>query len=355
MKGRIIFLCICFFVLQTALQAQNFQTVPYTKGTPVTNNTVIYALPQTALEFELEIRKTETIAGPYASSAKVLLNLDVPQENSSEWKINKAEIRVHYLIDPSHYYLISFKDFPSNVERLLSMTRDGNILDMSLPGFLSSGEFAPAETTRGFRNLNIDGALTARYDTIYKILMTDTSVVRRPSIVKTISLLSQSEQAQAVAQALTEIRQRRFDLSVDGSDYPDGASLRIATETLDRQEKELLSLFTGEQHETLMTRRFALTPDKNQLQVPICYFSEKEGVTFRPAAPEVFCEIKVLENNQPVIGLEVPRKSTNKNIVFYRIPAQAEIRLVYKNEVLATRQVPMYQLGDLMSIPLLAK
>ena len=355
MNKRFIYLCVSFLLIQSAIYAQNFQTAPYTKGTPVTNNTVIYALPKTSLEFAIEIKKTSIIAGPYAKMAKSLLNLDVPQENSEEWKINSSNITVHYVIDPSQYYLISFKDYPKNVERLISMTAEGNILDMSLPGFLSTGEFAPSETARGFRNLNIDGALTAKYDTIYQILVTDTTVIRQPSIVKTISLLSIQDQALAVSKALTEVRQRRYDLSIDGSDYPDGTSLRIAVEQLDRQEKELLSLFTGTSQETVMTRRFSLTPEKDRLTIPLCYFSEKTGITSRPTATEVSCEIKILQNNKPVIGVEDPKKSINKNIVYYRVPAQADIRLTYKNEVLATRQVPMYQLGNLMSIPLLTK
>ncbi len=341
--------------------AQTFQTTPYAMGTPLANNTLLYGLPKTTLKVDVELVQTVARKGPFAEFAAKYLQMNVAQQDIVSWRIANAAISEHFEMDPSQYYVITFKNYPKNIERLITLTKEGALLDMSLSSFLASGQFAPAEITTGFKNMVIESPLFQTVDTLFQVMLKDTAFVKEPLVIKKLQHLPKDAQAKELAQQIFDLRQRKQDLlNGEADDSPDGVTLKILLEQIDLQEAALLSMFTGTSMEIPTKRSFVCIPEEGSRKISLFYFSEQQGFTdSKEGAAEVACIFsplgEVAVNNMAIVHPKSVAKSKKekeilKNSLYYRIPAQVEVKVASNSQTLASKRIPLYQMGTITSI-----
>ncbi|MGE4568737.1 MAG: DUF4831 family protein [Bacteroidales bacterium] len=346
--------------------SQTFQSTPYAVGTPLANNTLLYGLPRTSLKVDVELVKTVIRKGPFAEYAAKYLQMNVNKADIVKWRIATVSLSEHFEMDPSQYYVITFKNLPKNIERLITLTKEGALLDMSLSSFLASGEFAPAEITTGFRNMVIENPLFQTVDTLYQLMLKDSAFVKEPLVVKKLQHLPKELQAKELAQQIFDLRQRRQDLLTgEADDSPDAPTLKMLLEQIELQEASLLTLFTGTSMEIPAKRSFVSLPSESSRKTTLFYFSDQTG--FAPnkeGAMEVACHFtpqgEVTVNNMELVHPKTVAKSKKekeilKNSVYYRVPAQVDVKISINNEALASKRIPVYQMGTLTSILLEVK
>ena len=310
--------------------------------------------------------KTVFRKGPFADFAQKYLQMNVNKQDIEKWQITSVSFSEHYEMDPEHYYVITFRNLPKNIERLITLTRNGAVLDMSLSGFLASGEFAPAEVTTGFKNMIIENPLVQSADTIFRTILKDTAFVREPVVIKKIQHLPKEDQAKELARQIFELRQRKNDLlNGYGDDIPNEAALKLMLENIDIQEKELLTMFTGVSMDIPVKRTFIYTPDNSSEKAVLFYFSEQKGLSAnKDGGAEVFFQFKkpaeISVNNLELENPKSPAKGKKgqeflRNAVYYRIPAQVETSVIHNGASLASKQIPVYQMGTLTSVVLESK
>lgn len=352
---------LCLLISALPGLSQTFQTTPYAVGTPLANNTLLYGLPKTSLKVDVELVKTIIRKGPFAEYAAKYLQMNVNKTDNVKWRIGTVSLSEHFELDPSQYYVITFKNLPKNIERLITLTKEGALLDMSLSSFLASGEFAPAEITTGFKNMVIENPLFQTVDTLHKLMLKDTAFVKEPLVVKKLQHLPKESQAKELAQQIFDLRQRRQDLlNGEADDSPDAPTLKLLLEQIALQEASLLTLFTGTSMEIPVKRSFVSLPAGKTQKTTLFYFSEQAG--FAPnkeGAMEVAClytpQGEVTVNNMELVNPKTVAKSKKekeilKNSVYYRVPAQVEVKISVNNETLASKRIPVYQMGTLTSV-----
>src|SRR5271166_1967795 len=86
------------------------------QGVKYSDQSIIYALPQTTLELSIETTKTIVKKGVYAEYADKYLRIKhVPQEDSQTWAITDTKIETRTEADPSGYYTLLYKTYPDNL------------------------------------------------------------------------------------------------------------------------------------------------------------------------------------------------------------------------------------------------
>ena len=366
MTNRILLTGFALLTMSIPVFSQSFQTTQYAVGTQLSNNTLLYGLPKTSLKVDVIMVKTVFRKGPFADFAQKYLQMNVNKQDIEKWQIESVSFSEHYEMDPEHYYVITFRNLPKNIERLITLTRDGAVLDMSMSGFLASGEFAPAEVTDGFKNMVIENPLVQSVDTIFKVMLKDTAFVREPLVIKKIQHMPKEDQAKELARQIFELRQRKNDiLNGDGDDIPNEATLKLMLEKIDTQEKELLTMFTGVSMNIPVRKTFTYTPENESEKAFLFYFSEQKGLSInKEGSTEVFFQFKrlgeVSVNNLELANPKSQAKGKKgqeflRNAVYYRIPAQVETSVIYNGTSLASKQIPVYQMGTLTSVVLEAK
>ena len=366
MTNRILLTGIVLLTTFLPVFSQSFQTTQYAVGTQLSNNTLLYGLPKTSLKADVVMVKTVFRKGPFADFAQKYLQMNVNKQDIEKWQIASVSLSEHYAMDPEHYYVITFRNLPKNIERLITLTKEGTVLDMSMSGFLASGEFAPAEVTAGFKNMVIENPLVQSVDTVFKVMLKDTAFVREPVVIKKIQHMPKEDQAKELARQIFELRQRKNDLlNGDSDDIPDAETLKLMLEKVDIQEKELLTMFTGVSMDIPVKKTFTCTPDKDSEKAFLFYFSEQKGLSVnKEGSTEVFLQFKKLGevsvNNLELVNPKSPAKGKKgqeflRNAIYYRVPAQIETSVIYNGTSLTSKQIPIYQMGELTSVVLEAK
>ena len=162
-----------------------------------------------------------------------------------------------------------------------------------------------------------------------------------------------SAQAHEIAKQIFHLRETRmYLLNGEVENAPaDGEAMRLVLEDLDKQERELTHLFVG--------KRFKRVEHKSVLVEPndageLLFFSEENGFT---QSDNIDADtIKVRMICEPTIrSLVVDPKAKKKGVelsqIVYNIPGHCTVEVLYKGQKMASRAVPVAQLGVDVALP----
>ena len=347
---------VIFLILLTGCSvSKNFYVANVQDLTQMDKSAFIYALPRTVVTTEVTAIRHVTIPGPYHEYADEFLGIkDVPHEKKVLWTIDHATLDSHVEVDPDYYY--SVKDPGSAVLKsgMFQLTENGLILDASKVGRFSDNLESPSDEVGKipFTDLSVKRNIIHENDTIYKKIVRNNSIVRVPMVKKQWTKKTLEEKAEEAANFIVKLRKRRFKLLTGQSEsIPGGEGMEAAIEELNDLEAEYLALFTGKTTDEEFTRTFQIVPEANrQLTRTILFrFSETDG----------FFESNDETNGKPIV-IEITDRGTTKslehlaypyssvsapNVLFYRIPDRADIRLIYGSSILAEADMNIYQHG----------
>ncbi|HPS24895.1 MAG TPA: DUF4831 family protein, partial [Bacteroidales bacterium] len=96
-KLIILLLTLSLWMPVQAQQAVDMQEIP--------QGAVVYSLPRTCVRIVAQAQYTQFTAGPYARYARKFLGIDVPQENTTSYRLTHIEMTPMLEADPHQMYV----------------------------------------------------------------------------------------------------------------------------------------------------------------------------------------------------------------------------------------------------------
>jgi hypothetical protein len=350
MKIKALFV---FFIL-IALSCCPVKEFYVTKGNASVSNTnysMVYALPQTVLHVSIETEKVYYKKGKYAEYASKYLALEnVPTSDSIYWRISSTKIEVSIEADPSNYYTVTFKSYPENIQKLFTLSDKGIVLNIADSWKSLASSISQTYSFPNFDPHIIDETIKEKTDTIYKTIVTDSTINKIPIIKKKVIVKTEEDFAKEAAHELLKTRKRKLKTLRGEYDYhPDGEALKIMIKELDQAEKMYLEMFIGSTYIEKKVQTKVIIPDSNLSPVVLGNFSESLGFTevdINQSAPLVLS----LRKEQEIKQTAQPEKGNN--IIFIKVPITSNCKLKIGEKVITETRIPIYQAGYTTSLSL---
>ncbi len=330
------------------------------KGDLNVPSTVVYALPQTVLNVDVVAEKKIRKVGPFASFSEKYIGV-TPKitSNGVDWNIKSITLTEKGEVDPQHYYkLTSVGNYQPN---LIQLSPEGIIEGFNMNSSNVEKEIAYSTIKKEVKveieygKFSIDPNLLITKDTVYKVVETDTAFIKVPELKEQAIAKSLEDKAKEAAHQLFKLRKRRFKILTSNYEVlpPDGKAYEVVVRELDKLEKEYLALFLGKEVSVIERGQFTYKPS----------VSDKGGVLFRISPDKGLVDVSDLKA-VPVrvelknLGLtsELPVLPQDPNVIpnsliHYRIPGQAEVKVVYGKNVVYKNNHVIAQFGKVMTMP----
>jgi len=356
-----LYLLLTTFACSPKITILNIKDVNIDK---IENNSEIYFLPKTTIRIELEAKKTNFIAGPYADYAEKFLGIkNAESSDYSKWKIEDVQISNYNIADTSQIYIIQSKKY--NIKNLIELSEDGII------------QFSKNNTDRLNFNTNvlIDKIIEKNIDfTIlsnsenfyekttnsYKTIKSDSSFIRVPVSKTEILKKSTEQKAEELSKLILKLRQEKISLLIGEYDtFPDGIAMKAIIKELNALEKDYISLFVGYTIENAETQRriFEICPNNiiEKNDTVLCKFTLSDGFVSaeNEIGEEIKIEFKAESNNKIIQDYYIRQDSTSgkNNSIIYRIPVLTRVNIFSANNILASSKLLISQFGSVCKKP----
>ncbi len=323
-------------------------------------STVVYALPQTVLNVDVVVEKKISKLGPFASFSEKYIGV-TPKITSSrvDWNIKSIVLSEKGEVDPQHFYkLRSVGNYQPN---LIELTPEGLVKGFNMTSSNIENQVAFAAVKQNveveieYGKFSIDPNILIQKDTVYKVVETDTAFIKVPELKEQAFAKSIEDKAKEAAHQLFKLRKRRFKILTSNYEVlpPDGKAYEVIVRELDKLEKEYLSLFLGKEVSVFEKGQFTYKPSVSDKGGVLFRISPDKGlvdVTDLKAMP-VRLELKNLglTSELPVLPQD-PNVSPN-SLIHYRIPGQAEVKIIHGKSVVYKRNHLVAQFGKVMTMP----
>jgi len=329
----------------------------------ISESGIIYSLPRTNLKFTVEASRTDIIPGPYSEYAEKYMGLEnVPEEKKSTWEIANINISTFNDVDPEQYYILEPSgkmnfDFNKLIESGHVLPVNKSLENNFINAFYGVKN---SENEIVFTDLSVTKYFGKEKVTYYKQIKRDSLFAKVP-VTKTQSVYKSFEdKAEEAANFIFMIREKRFELLTGMADfYPEGKSLEVAVNELNRLENEYLELFIGKRFTSNYSACFDFIPTEKELSQPyiLFRFSKEKGVLSANdlRGHPIIVELEKKEqtkNLSYLIADQINREGTDyKDKLYYRIPDLAQVKIYDGNTLLATRKVNIEQYGIVVPFP----
>jgi hypothetical protein len=331
---------------------------PLSGKTTISEGSLVYGLPLTVVDVEIEAERLIERPGPYSSFAGDLLGLtDIIKSESEFWTITGITVNTHEELDPEEFYIIEASSlFQTNV---LALKKSGLILDLNpeiYNSYKNDDKYSDADLKLlSVYDLGSDEYFRDKRDTLYRVVNLDTAFVRIPYLVEKKQKLTIDQLAEKAAVRLMELRDgKHLILTGETNLFPQDVA---AINEMNRLEKEYTELFTGKTLKENRTFKYQVIPRKDLTgkKVTLCMFSELTGPAEStdksgfPVIIEFIPEMKTRGLN--VIYGKSDAGAQKYDKLFYRTPDVVNVRVAIGNEVLNKSRKLIYQFGDVVRLP----
>ncbi|MDT8400984.1 MAG: DUF4831 family protein [Bacteroidales bacterium] len=334
----------------------NTQVLPLGDTVKLYEGSLVYALPQTVLDFTVIAEKTVQKAGPYHAYANELLGLrDVISEDRLIWTIKKVKINAVQELDPSEFYVMKSDGLIQT--NAISMINTGLIMDVNPAVYrhreFDSRNYAPDDKRIEYRDMGSDVYYNIEQDTAYRLIDVDTAFVRIPYVLERRRQLSLSEQAEHTARILLELREgRHMILTGEANVFPQD---KAAIDEINRLEDQYISLFAGKSYTSEVKFDFSFVPDASMKNKPVVIFRfsgdkgvlDESDLTGRPVVVEIMSNDDLANVNIVSDG----GQDSAYDKIYYRIPEIVDIRITDGNRNLGGKRQLIYQFGKKVALP----
>ena len=323
----------------------------------VPSGSLVYALPATTIEVEIEIVREAYIPGPYTEFADAYLSIsDAPRRAGVNYSIRNAAMRPVITADYEALYAL-----PTGGKSVQT-----GILTLSSEGLIFAGSDAetmktsinigtPIKNFQYFPDRLPTSPLETRKTSLYDRVKTDSGFIHIPYQQSIINEKDPERKAEEAAKFIYSLRQRRFELITgDVENVFSGSSLKDALNEIRRLENEYLALFCGKSSVTTRIYKFYVVPEKtkNKASYNVFRFSESEGVSDESQrdGKAITLDVTPLNRIRFVEGINTEGGGKTAN-VYYRVPETATIQLMEGGKEICRGTVPIYQMGKEFGIP----
>lgn len=290
---------------------------------------VVYSLPITSFEVTLTIKKSTYQRGDFYSFAQRYLAIDNPIiENSVVYSLEDINVINKGVPDKNNSYMVAFR--PKSVEPFVFMREDGLIV-----------------------SINAEQEVEKNEEVTLPQSIRPSDNPRRYLSQETLMAGSTAKQAELVARQIFDLRRSRSDILSGEAESmpPDGNAYNVVMGEIDRQEKALTELFAGSLDTEYFTTTIVVIPEDNNIDKQIiARFSEKLGAVDvdNLAGEPIYLS---LINKTPKVDLQLSAKDLQrlenklKEGIVYNIPAKADLKIEFKNNIVESTEVDVVQFG----------
>ena len=332
--------------------AQSFETFKLNGNQPVSNQSFIYALPQTCFSVTVEVTKTTIRKGVYADYAEKYLQLtNVPLKDLHSYAVTGIKVQALAEADPAQYYSVTCKTVPENLLHLFSASQSGVILNFADTwNNLMSNKLSDVNAANFSDPLLLEKTFTEKVDTTYESVMKDSIMQKIPVFKKQRQAKTQEEIIEATANQM--IKTRRHKIKVLRGEYdfhPDGAALKVMVEELSKYEASLLALFAGTKITEKQYYAYNFVPQNATQSKELCYFSSQKGILTEKGSGSQAIIIQLATSQESAKGIS-PDKG--KNILYMRAPIMSDVIIRLDDKGIFSGRFPVYQFGSVTIMPL---
>lgn len=288
---------------------------------------IVYYMPQTQLSFVIEYEEEILQRGPFADYAKQYLGAtDVITEDVTRFRLIDVKSSTFTTADHGRAYKVLAER--GLAAQLLSLTSQGTLYGFNVEQPKNN---PPAKQPR-----------TKEQPTVSSSVM--------PLLEEHLVGKSVAQSAQGAAKLIYRLRETRLYILGGEVDHApaDGKAMELVLNELDKQERELTELFIGHREVKKHTKTITYTPVKSE-EVELAFFSEKEGLTTGNGEP-IMLNIAARRQMKGSSYAVTDKKAPAPSQIFYNLPGSATYKVVYLNETLDEKQVPIAQFG--VAVPL---
>lgn len=324
------------FLACSMLNFAQLKTVPLSKIKDPSQG-LIYALPKTKIIIEVKTRQIQETPGIYFPYAERYLGLKgVCQSENVRYEIVGVNITTKAIPDPLNTFLIT-----------TGKAKNTSSIELTPEGFLKSINRdpdikKPCECTT--INQVDKPCATQNYQTQESSIITQE--MQQSS--------STAKMAELAATQIFNLRESRINLLTLGQDNnpTDGRSYEIVLSELNRMEKYYTELFTGKRVEKTEVTTFEYDPQKSGEEI-LFRFSQLKGVVDKTDLGGNPISINIQKTTGIQTNLvNVPVVNSEKEfLVYYRLPAKAQIKITDGVTMLYNKEIDIAQFGRIMALP----
>ena len=293
--------------------------------TKATGDGIIYSLPKTSFIVNVEVTKVTLKAGPYFRYAELYLGLkDVITEDAVYYELGKITMVNKGFPDPDKTYKIEFRQ--KTVAPFAYLSRDGLLCAINT-------EYVPEFVDEEKRVAHKD--LTTFSTSAYsEELLIAGSVVR---------------QAEVAARRIYRLRESRTDIITGEADNlpPDGEAMKLVISELEKQEKDLVYLFSGTESRETTYYDVTIIPEDELNREVLFRFSTKLGILDGDdlGGEPVYMNLTAIERARQLESKEAEKKAKTMKGVVYNVPGKGRVEIIHNNKSLLRKEIPVVQFG----------
>ncbi len=333
-------------VLTLTLPAQ-ITVVTADKGPAANGDGLCYSLPATLFRVDVDLKKIEHIPGPLAGyTEKYLGTSDYLKESSVDYSVVDVDVHPVTIADEKASYYIVFSDKISKEDRppVVSLTPFGTLRSVNME--IQTGEL-PVISKEENKTIILAGdeddfKYKAGYnrkkvvDTVIRKITVDTMTINKFLFRTSWADKTEDEKAEEAARQIHSIRESRMNLLTGYHEVNFGESIVYMDKQLQKLEQQYLELFLGKERITAEHHTYFVYPAKEQMQKTLLETRSGDKLLFD-------VEIKGVNSIKPV-------STALNNIIYYRIPADALVKITFNGKTLFSNLYPVSQLGTVTGI-----
>lgn len=326
MKLSAILMTLFVGVLSLAANAQQTKLLTADKHNEYG---LVYSLPTTALDIEVEVLHTVKKAGPYGKYAKKYLGIsEVIDSNSEKWEVKSVRVTRRGVANLEEQYLMQFK---AGVLVSICVAEDGKLLAVN------STAQVPSQT-----EIETVAMLPSSLDNNEYLQYVDEDFLVSQSSAK---------RAQMLAENIMEVRNAKIALSRGTAESmpTDGKQLELMLASLAHQEQTMTEAFVGTVQTETQVKKFTFTPsgDKNSDRQVLLRLSDFAGFVDADdySGDPIYISVDVTRRGQMPVNEKGDEKKIPKDAVVYNIPGAAKVKLSTMTKTLFEQEMDFSQFG----------
>lgn len=293
---------------------------------------LIYYSPKTAISLDFEYTVETYEAGIYAEYAEAMLGTtEAVTENKKVYTLKDVHIGTQTTTDYSRPHKVAATaGFPV----LLNINDKGILTGYNVPMPEKAKPVKPHEPSHK------QGKHNAAKEQL------------PPFTEDVLKAATPEAQAYEVAKQIFHLRETRMYLINGEVEHApaDGQAMKLVLEELDQQEKALTELFLGKKSKHKKHNTVHFTPsDEGEL----LFFSEENGFTDGDNIDADTVEVRMICQQQIAQPVLDPKKKKGVELsqIVYNVPGYCAVNVFYKGQNMASRAIPVAQLGIDIALP----
>ena len=292
---------------------------------------LVYYMPQTVMDIAITYTVETEEPGLFHAYAKRYLGIEeVVRTNTQRAEIVSVEVQSRSQVDLNRPVKVLPEEGMET--QLLSLYPNGTLFGYNVPAPHSKKTTAEAKSPTRKQYYRPD------------VL---------PLTEEHFKTQTTAQAAESVAKQIYRIREAKmYLLSGEIENAPgDGEGLEVALKELNKQERQLVQLFTGKRTRETLTETVTYIPTKSE-EKALLYFSLENGITAEEDASALPLMIHFVARKQilaPHIG-KASKKAPVPSQIYYNLPGSGAYSLTYDGAVLHEGTMPVAQFG--IAVPL---